>query len=46
MLTLGRPKTREFGGLLIEVSCNTTLVHVTIGFMGVGALLLQVIFAP
>ena len=38
MLALGRPKTREIGGSLIEVSCNTTLDHGTIGFMGLGCL--------
>ena len=38
MLALGQPKTREIGGLLIDMSCNTTLDHSTLGFMGLGCL--------
>jgi hypothetical protein len=44
MLALGRPKTRHIGGQLIEVSCNTTLVHGTIGFMGLGCLAAASVF--
>ena len=44
MLALGRPKTRQIGGLLIEVSCNTTLDHITIGFMGLGCLAAASVF--
>jgi hypothetical protein len=44
MLALGRPKTRQIGGFLIEVSCNTTLDHGTIGFMGLGCLAAASVF--
>jgi hypothetical protein len=44
MLALGRPKTRHIGGQLIEVSFNTTLDHITIGFMGLGCLAAASVF--
>jgi hypothetical protein len=44
MLALGRPATRQFGGSLIEVSCNTTLHHGALGFMGLGCLAAASVF--